>query len=107
MPYSTRLAVTFLTSSSITSFFTAPAGYVTVLRDLQVGQEEGGPGDFSLYAVGNPGSTNALIVTYPALTSTQTGQWQGRLVLNAGDELAGSVSAGGFTVWASGYLLDL
>jgi hypothetical protein len=102
IPYSTQFAASSPTGPGGFPLYTVPAGYVAVVRDLEVGSASAVTGFFSIQ--GGPG--------FAAFNITQSSgdisfQWQGRVVLNAGEtlEFIGNTAAQ-YSVIASGFLLQ-
>lgn len=106
MPYSSLLVRFASSSSGLHLIYTAPAGYVTVVRDISVANTSGSSEAYSLYASGNPGPTSAFILINGSLANDAVDQWEGRQVLNAGDTLTLSIGGADFTCLISGYLLS-
>lgn len=84
--------------------YTVPAGYVAVLRDVDV--------FCNLYStstefyVAGVGGAILWYVTVGALTDPSFYQWRGRQVFNAGDIITFAGSSNGVDMTASGYLLS-
>lgn len=82
-----------------------PAGYVAVVRDLEV-LTYSGAAETAQFFVRIPGP---LAITFAWLNCPATiegVQWQGRVVANAGDILQASVSTADNQLVVSGYLLS-
>jgi hypothetical protein len=104
LPYSKQL---FLGSVDTVGqvLYTVPAGYITVVRDIEVLHVSSDSGTFSIYDQG-PGSSAATI-WFVGVADLAWAQWKGRAVMNAGDQLIASVSdAGTYQAIVSGYLLS-
>lgn len=85
-------------------FYTVPAGYRAVVRDLDVAYQTTGGStqvEFAIAGVtffGNAQNSSALWVAV---------QWRGRQIANAGDQIGVGVSGDSSSVAVSGYLLVL
>lgn len=84
--------------------YTVPADRTLVVRDVEIYNSTAGPVLFQLFTTG-PGG-NIQIYTDLALPAEKSVQWQGRTVLNGGQQLASSAGAAGVQLIVSGYLLD-
>jgi hypothetical protein len=104
VPYSTRFAVGTADNSLITQF-TAPSGFVAVLRDLEVANSSAGTDSLDVI-LEVPGPLSVVIVRFSDLGASLTAQWQGRVVMNAGDLLQTFAGANTWDFTASGYLLS-
>lgn len=103
--YSTQ----FLSNSVIgnhTESYTVPAGYRAVLRDIS-GVAIGGSAVTLIYSIAAADAT-VLLAQVPPQVNTPI-HWEGRVVLNAGNQISVSVAgAGTASQWTiSGYLLAL
>lgn len=83
--------------------YTVPAGYVAVLIDVDV---DGYINTASGLYVGS-GANLWMVISGIAVSAHQHIQWQGRIVLNAGESIKAAVASGNCYVAASGYLLSL
>jgi hypothetical protein len=100
--YSTRFfagAVTSITSV----IYTVPAGYIAVIRDITATMFSTAAGDVLILGINPPGVYNVGFKTYG--TNYQPAHWDGRMVLNPGDELLANTNATSANVVVSGYLL--
>ncbi len=100
--YSTQ----FLTWSNPTSgvLYTVPAGYVAVVRDMDVwwdGETDEGSLIASIHNV------CTFMVFYGAPSVASAFQWRGRVVINPGEKLELFPSVGNWSGVACGYLLSL
>lgn len=84
--------------------YTVPADRTLVVRDVELYNSSAGPVLFQLFCTG-PGG-NIQIYTDLTLPVEKSVQWQGRTVLNGGQQLASSAGAEGVQLIISGYLLD-
>lgn len=85
--------------------YTVPAGYVAVVRDIEIYCAPGEGGDHCTVLLVDP---PCIIFDAGSLTAGQTVHWGGRQVLNAGESL--TVDSGlsePSSVLISGYLLTL
>jgi hypothetical protein len=105
LPYSTRFVAVHEDLSGAPVLYTVPSGYVAVLRDVSVRNQTA---DTSLIQVGAtvPGPLNVVIAQFDSVAANDVVSWQGRQVLNAGDELWLYNSEGSAQAIASGYLLS-
>ena len=100
--YSTRIFAALALEGSQT--FTCPAGYRTVLRDVDLWMYNNADTDF-FYVAGSEDQNIWAIVADAGVFGAY--QWRGRQVFNPGELIIFS-NAGGFVdVTASGYLLTL
>ena len=99
--YSTR----FLAEAGFTgeAAFEVPGGYVAVVRDIDAVVYTGA--GYTIQA-GIGGLTNFWAITTGVVAVTDSIQWRGRQVLNAGEQLVIATDASADFV-ASGYLLSL
>lgn len=104
MPYSSRFAFGSADSSLI-DWFTAPTGFVAVLRDLEVSNSAAGTDSLDVILM-VPGPLSEVVVRFTDVASSATAQWQGRVVMNAGDVLQTFAGANTWGFCASGYLLS-
>jgi hypothetical protein len=105
LPYSTRFIAVRQSISSGDGLYTVPSGYVAVVRDVVLWNNDSGEQSMSIGAT-VPGPLNVLISQWFNVGSNATVEWQGRQVLNAGDELWAYSAGVDASVMASGYLLS-
>ena len=102
--YSARLGYATVTPSGAV-LFTVASGITCVVRDIEASNVGGAVASLNVAlvvsGVGNVG--NVLILQNVAAGAHS--QWEGRLVLNAGDQLAAGATAGSFFLCVSGYNL--
>jgi hypothetical protein len=79
-----------------------PAGSIWILRDLELLNLGVAGADCSIYAVMSPGGT-ATVFRANAVPQYEWRQWEGRVVLNAGDTVHASFTAGPMQLIVSGY----
>lgn len=104
MPYSTRLAATLGGPGPI-SLYTVPASYIAVIRDLELQQL--GAGDDSIELdIEIPGPLEVPIFRANDVPQFTHIQWQGRVVMNAADQLSFATLGNEWAVVVSGYLLS-
>lgn len=104
MPYSTRFfAGSYDAGASLV--YTVPALYVAVLRDLEVLNLYDGANVAGLY-LDIPGPLQVQVGNWPLGSFGEPFQWQGRVVLNAGDEIQAVVGISSIQMVCSGYLLS-
>ena len=98
--YSTRLAAGTIAAGVTTSVFTAPAGFVTVIRDFTCGAQSVPPNSiaFNLHGV-------AELFSPENVNQFRTAHLEGRWVLNAGDILDVDAITGAWSFCVTGYLL--
>lgn len=104
MPYSTRFAAGEGTGSGAV-VYTVPAGYVAVIRDIELLSGSGTTDEVVIDAT-VPGPLNVVIWLHIFGAAFAWAQWAGRAVLNAGDEISVTAPADGSTYLISGYLLS-
>lgn len=99
--YSKKLAAGFLASGSNVVVFTAPAGVTTVVRCITAFSEASGSSQLimRLVAIADFFAANATFIEESFL-------WDGRLVLDPGDELEVQTIGGGWGYTISGYELN-
>jgi hypothetical protein len=100
--YSTRFFIGAMPTAQGV-LYTVPAGFTVVLRDIELYQYSGGSGLYYL-AISAAGS-NAIVYAVTAAPTASSYHWDGRVVMNAGDELLGQAAAANNQVVVSGYLL--
>lgn len=88
-----------------TVIYTVPTGYTVVVRDIELYNGSAGPGGCSVQ-IRVSGALEAVIFLAPDMGANTWAQWQGRAVLNVGQELASGAGASGFLGVVSGYLLE-
>jgi hypothetical protein len=93
----------------IIGLYTAPAGYTTVVRDIQVRAPgilaDSFNGWCSIYDSASQGEVASW--TFPYVSPWQHLSWDGRAVMNAGDLLLCNSQSTGWLLYVSGYLLTL
>lgn len=102
--YSTRFAAGSVTTVGSTPF-TVPAGSTAVIRDIGVWNDTGSASEVAV-GVSVSGSPYAYITVVPSLANLTFFEWQGRQVLDAGNELYLFDASEGCLFMISGYLLD-
>lgn len=105
MPYSQRFAAATTVAGTASTVFTCPANFVAVVRDLQA-YNSGGASDALFVALVIPGPATLTLWHFAGVAASTSDQWQGRVVLNAGDQLELFSAAEAFEVLISGYLLS-
>jgi hypothetical protein len=85
--------------------YTAPAGVVIVIRDVETVNVAGAAATYSLDVYGASGFKSALISEVGAAANAHA-QWTGRAVLDTGDEIAISSTAYPIGLLISGYSLS-
>lgn len=91
--------------TTLTTVYTVPTGYTAVVREIDIFNFSGGPGEYSVYLTVSGLSTSCLF-SIAALANQATAQWQGRAPAPAGSFLqfiGGSALA---QVFIGGYLLS-
>lgn len=104
--YSTKLVAVTLTSTN-TVYYTAPAGYVIVVKCMTMGWITSGATDGVSTVL--TGVANGVIWS-PPFKATERGSalWNGMFVLNAGDLLRANTQAtGAVYLYVAGYQLSL
>lgn len=104
--YSTKLVAVLLTSTN-TVYYTAPAGYVIVVKCMTLGWISTGATDGVSTVL--TGVANGVIWS-PPYKGNERGSalWNGMFVLNAGDTLrAASTATGSVYLYVAGYQLSL
>jgi hypothetical protein len=97
--YSTLLIAASITSSAAAEY-EVPAGYLVVVRDIEVVSLSSGSFVFACYT----SPFNAYICVIPSFTANESQQWRGRSVVPNGTIVCGAES-GTLFVRVSGYLL--
>ena len=104
MPYSTLFG-TGTPPSSPTTFFTVPANYIAVIRDIEFLNFSGA--DCIAVLTGLvPGPLGAIVWYDGAVPSGASIQWKGRVVLPDGTELQWQSTTASSVMTVSGYLLS-
>jgi hypothetical protein len=85
--------------------YVAPAG-VSVLRDLEVWNSGTTSTHVLFFLRSIPGFSDTFMLQTPPLSTNESWQWQGRVVIPAGGHLTAQAGAGAFYVTASGYALS-
>jgi hypothetical protein len=104
--YSARLCVAAITNAGAT-VYTAPAGFVIVVRDIVVGQTSSStPLNCAIYLIISGETFSTVLWCFQNIGNTQAQQWTGRQVMNPTDSIfvQGSESVG--TILISGYQLS-
>lgn len=104
VPYSTRFAAAEL-GSETTTLYTVPAQYVAVVRDVELYGNVGSDAEVAL-EVTVPGPLTIIWFVVNPLAPGAWVHWEGRVVLNAGDDLIAVTTVNGVHVTVSGYLLS-
>jgi hypothetical protein len=102
-PYTVLIASGLIAPGATITGPTCPAGYIWVLRDLQIVNTALAAGTFQIGLAGS-GLPFPLAVT---VLANQIGvQWAGRVTVTAGQQLAfRNTSTVQYSYWLSGYLL--
>lgn len=103
--YSTQFALQQYTTPGDHTAYTCPAAKVAILRDVIIRYVGPTSGKIEAYVNGIGGGVGLLMVKAGAVT-TEALEWQGRQVMNAGDQLIVQNSVDEVQIYASGYLLD-
>lgn len=85
--------------------YTVPPATVLVVRDVELYAATSAPIQFAI-AVGVSGSPRSYVWFVNPLNAGDWKQWQGRTVLDFGQQLLAVAGASGVDVTASGYLLS-
>lgn len=85
--------------------YTVPAGYVAVVRDVEALNSSAST-DSLFIAATVPGPLTVTLTKFYDLAGETPAQWQGRVVLLAGDGLEVYSGVEVFEVMISGYLLS-
>lgn len=104
VPYSTRFAAAELATET-TTLYTVPADYVAVVRDLELYGNVASDAEVAL-EITAPGPLTIIWFVVNPLVPGAWDHWEGRVVLNAGDELVAVTTVNGVHVTVSGYLLS-
>lgn len=102
--YSTKFAAGVGTGST-EDVYTVPAGYVAVVRDIEV-ISGSGASDVLVFECVSPGPLHVVIWVLYSTGANVWGQWRGRVVLVSGDAISALAPADGSTYLISGYLLS-
>lgn len=102
-PYSTQFAAVDGLGAGVTTLYTVPAGYVAVVRDLNLNDASLG----SHSAVVFEGGSGARLLSVLSSVASGDNPWTGRQVFKAGQTIDLSVSGGAWAVLMSGYLLSI
>lgn len=103
--YSIRMFSGSVSSGGTVTLATVPPGYVWVVRDVSVtAPTSTDAGSVAIYVSG--GTPSATIQRWASVAGLSTVQWQGRQVLEAGDDLRMLVGAGSVQALVSGYQLS-
>lgn len=100
--YSTQLAVEQLTATQ-SVLYTVPPATTVVIRDLEVWVIAAQSGLFYIAVEASGGFVIPLVAETSAAASSKL-QWQGRVVMNAGDRVVGASPQPGVQVIVSGYV---
>jgi hypothetical protein len=86
--------------------YTVPAGYTTVVRDIEV--YNGSSSTLATFYIVShvPGFSDAIFAVVNALATSHGAQWQGRAVLPTAGELEVPAMPTGIYVMISGYQLS-
>lgn len=86
-------------------WFTVPAEYVAVVRDIEV-QNLGSGADSLEVDTTVPGPLEVPIARFNGIAQNDHVQWTGRVVLTAGQEIVTATLGNTWSVIISGYLLS-
>lgn len=100
--YTKRLAMGTQVAGTTTVVYTCPVGRVVVLRDINVVTGAGGANAVYFYINGV-----VYFKTFQNVPAVGSGQWQGRVVLTAGDTLTVTAVLTTFTYVVCGYEFSL
>jgi hypothetical protein len=105
--YSTKFAERILPLSGEVILYTVPSGFVAVVRDMILIQN--GTSFNALVGVSVYTGTGVQVwqQIHPDALSSTTYHWQGRKVMNAGDQLKAFANDPAWSIDVSGYLLTL
>lgn len=104
--YSTQLAAGEYSSTGLHTLFTAAADVTTVVRDISVSNTSGASAAYSIYVATGSGSQLGYVLLELALANDAVEHWEGRQVMQSGQELVISLGGAPFYVLVSGYELD-
>lgn len=104
MPYSTNFFAGVL-PTSFETLFTVPAGYVAIVRDIEVLNNNADAADISVYAE-VPGPATGAIFGDTDLAGGAWTQWRGRVVVPAAGLIVAMSSVSSCNAAISGYLLS-
>lgn len=102
--YSTQLAVGSFSPGPGVVLYTVPAGSVAILRDISLEHLAGTESNRAFVYVNSGGITVRIVLAQDVARDYIT-QWQGRTVLEPGNQLGIGVITENFRVIVSGYLL--
>lgn len=87
------------------AFYTPPAGFVAVVRDVELYNNAAGTATINLWVYAGTGPVSPIAVgeNVPGASATQ---WQGRVVLPQGYGLCNNGAIADFYATISGYLLS-
>jgi hypothetical protein len=100
VPYSTRFFWGSVAAGSTSSPQTVPLNYIWILRDVETRQNPSNSAEVILN-LGSPVQANLTLVP----SAQYWAQWQGRVVLNAGDAFTVEAVGNAAGVVVSGYAL--
>jgi hypothetical protein len=89
----------------VTTIYTVPAGSTAILRDLELFNASSATQTFTVYLV-QPGLGGVPAIVINSIGAALGEQWQGRVVLNAGDSLQTGTGASSQYMVLSGYLFE-
>lgn len=99
--YSTRLFLGNVAAASSVTLYTAPAGYTVVIRDISFIPFGGStPWEVTI------GINGTFFYQEESASAPALFHWEGRAVMNPGDEITCNTNTGGLDGQISGYLLD-
>lgn len=101
--YSTQFFANVIPAGT-TMLYTVPAGMTVVVRDIELYNSTAAGINVQVF-VGGSGA-DAQIDTALPLTASTPRHWDGRAVLNAGQQIVGYAEAAGVQCLLSGYLLS-
>lgn len=104
MPYSTQFIGGEPTASSFLPYV-VPTGYTAVVRDLE-GRNLGPDADTLILRIIVPGPLNVTAAQLYQIGDDESGQWTGRVVVNAGETIEVVPATNTWQVFVSGYLLS-
>lgn len=102
--YSTQFCKGSVSGSPVV-LYTVPSGYIAVLRSIAA-YNNTGSSQSVLLSPGVSGSSEGAFAKDDSLASGDVFQWEGRQVLNAGEQLIVAFPNATLAVMASGYLLE-
>jgi hypothetical protein len=102
---SARLLTFYSTSGPAQSpAYSTRAGFTTIVKSVHVANSAGTPADVSVIA--NTSASVAVPVLSATLAATTITDWNGWLILAAGDFIYCNVSAANVGIWISGTILE-